>query len=368
VAKENCGWTRVFVTRRGKKHHGDTVVHYETSDVTAQGGHDYVAVKDGRLRFEGQEYEKYIDIEIIDDKQDEKDETFNIELTSVEDDEVITGGKRRALVTIVSDDNALMNVVNVHKLMGHYMTKLSPYGTSWMDQIREAVSVNSGDLVHATLGDCIMHGLAFPWKFMFCFVPPPGILGGWLCFFVALALIGLLTAIVGKFAPYLLTDKSSKLLISPSDFASIFGCMVGLKDAITAITLVALGTSLPDTFASKIAAENDDSADNAVGNVTGSNSVNVFLGLGLPWLIASIYWASKGQSFVVPAADLGFSVTVFMCCSVVFLAVLLLRRTSAIFGKAELGGPVGPKIASGLLFVLLWIIYVALSIWNTYRT
>ncbi|KHJ82242.1 Sodium/calcium exchanger protein [Oesophagostomum dentatum] len=132
-----------------------------------------------------------------------------------------------------------------------------------------------------------MHGLAFPWKFMFCFVPPPGILGGWLCFFVALALIGLLTAIVG-------------------DFASIFGCMVGLKDAITAITLVALGTSLPDTFASKIAAENDDSADNAVGNVTGSNSVNVFLGLGLPWLIASIYWASKGQSFVVPAADLGF--------------------------------------------------------------
>lgn len=32
--------------------------------------------------------------------------------------------------------------------------------------------------------------------------------------------------------------------------------MVGLQDSITAITLVALGTSLPDTFASKIAAEN----------------------------------------------------------------------------------------------------------------
>ena len=39
------------------------------------------------------------------------------------------------------------------------------------------------------------------------------------------------------------------------DVASIFGCMVGMKDAVTAITLVALGTSLPDTFASKIAAE-----------------------------------------------------------------------------------------------------------------
>ncbi|VDK56119.1 unnamed protein product, partial [Cylicostephanus goldi] len=235
----------MYVTRRGKKHRGDSVVHYETSDVTAQAGHDYVKTS-STLRFVGQEYEKYIDIEIIDDKQDEKDETFNVELTSLEDSEATLGGKRRALVTIVSDDNALMNIVNVHKLMGHYMDKLSPYSASWMDQIRSAVSVDAGDIEHATLGDCIKHGLAFPWKFIFCFVPPPSMLGGWLCFFVALALIGLLTAIVG-------------------DFASIFGCMVGMKDAITAITLVALGTSLPDTFASKIAAENDDSADNAVG-------------------------------------------------------------------------------------------------------
>ncbi|ETN77634.1 sodium/calcium exchanger 1 [Necator americanus] len=348
VAKENCRLARVFVTRRGKKHRGDTVVHYETTDVTAQAGHDYTSVKDGRLKFVGQEYEKYIDIEIIDDKQDEKDETFNVELTSVEDDEVTLGGKRRTVVTIVSDDNALMNIVNVHKLTGHYMSKLSLYKSSWMDQIREAVSVNAGDIASATLCDCILHGIAFPWKFMFSFVPPPTFFGGWLCFFVGLALIGLLTAVVG-------------------DLASIFGCMVGLKDAVTAITLVALGTSLPDTFASKIAAENDDTADNAVGNVTGSNSVNVFLGLGLPWLIASIYWASKGETFSVPAADLGFSVTVFMCCSVVFLAVLLLRRTSAVFGQAELGGPFGPKFASGVFFVLLWLVYVGMSVWYTYR-
>uniref|UniRef100_A0A0K0DPM8 Na_Ca_ex domain-containing protein n=1 Tax=Angiostrongylus cantonensis TaxID=6313 RepID=A0A0K0DPM8_ANGCA len=308
-----------------------------------------------------------------------------------------------------------------------------------LSQIREAMSVNAGEASNATLCDCILHGIAFPWKFIFCFVPPPTILGGWLCFIVGLALIGLLTAIVG-------------------DLASIFGCMVGLKDAVTAITLVALGTSLPDTFASKIAAQNDDSADNAVGNVTGSNSVNVFLGLGLPWLIAAIYWASKGESFNVPAADLGFrknskisvllalfedcakapcsnqaclisvmklgtvaftllhpdekrlngtmsnlvitrtdtlpleeiftvnckvgiirvyddnlfmqfnfSVTVFMCCSVMFLAILMLRRTSKLFGQAELGGPFGPKAVSGFFFVLLWIVYISLSIWNTYR-
>jgi len=86
--------------------------------------------------------------------------------------------------------------------------------------------------------------------------------------------IGLLTAIVG-------------------DLAAIFGCLVGLKDTVTAITFVAMGTSLPDLFASKQAAMMDRTADNSIGNVTGSNSVNVFLGLGLPWLIASIYWAAQ---------------------------------------------------------------------------
>jgi len=111
-------------------------------------------------------------------------------------------------------------------------------------------------------------------QLLFAFVPPPSILNGWLSFFVSLALIGLLTAIVG-------------------DLAAIFGCLVGLKDSITAITFVALGTSLPDLFASKQAATMDSTADNSIGNVTGSNSVNVFLGLGLPWLIAAIFWKAK---------------------------------------------------------------------------
>lgn len=91
--------------------------------------------------------------------------------------------------------------------------------------------------------------------------------------------IGLLTAVIG-------------------DMASIFGCLVGLDDTVTAITFVALGTSLPDLFASRTAAMNEKHADNAIGNITGSNSVNVFLGLGLPWLIASIYHASKVKQFL----------------------------------------------------------------------
>ena len=111
---------------------------------------------------------------------------------------------------------------------------------------------------------------------LFAFIPPTDYCSGWATFFVSLIFIGVITALVGA-------------------FAGMFGCFVGLPDSITAITFVALGTSLPDTFASMHAAKDDSSADAAIGNVTGSNSVNVFLGLGLPWLIASIHAVSTGR-------------------------------------------------------------------------
>merc|ERR1711953_903851 len=90
----------------------------------------------------------------------------------------------------------------------------------------------------------------------------------------ALAMIGFVTVLIG-------------------DMAELLGCVLGIKPADTAITLVALGTSLPDTFASRTAAQMDPFADNSIGNVTGSNSVNVFLGLGLAWSIGALYWASQ---------------------------------------------------------------------------
>ena len=73
-------------------------------------------------------------------------------------------------------------------------------------------------------------------------------------------------------------------------------CASGLHNSITAITFVALGTSLPDTFASMTACRDSPYADDCIGNITGSNAVNVFLGIGLPWFIASIYWRVQGPT------------------------------------------------------------------------
>lgn len=57
--------------------------------------------------------------------------------------------------------------------------------------------------------------------------------------------------------------------------------------------------NLPDTFASKVAAIQDKYADASVGNVTGSNAVNVFLGIGLAWTMAALYHRSNGNEFHV---------------------------------------------------------------------
>lgn len=54
-----------------------------------------------------------------------------------------------------------------------------------------------------------------------------------------------------------------------------------------------------DTFASKVAAIQDKYADASVGNVTGSNAVNVFLGIGVAWTIAAIYHWYNGTVFAV---------------------------------------------------------------------
>jgi solute carrier family 8 (sodium/calcium exchanger) len=83
--------------------------------------------------------------------------------------------------------------------------------------------------------EVFLHFSCIGWKLLFSFIPPPHYLGGWGCFICSLGMIGLVTYVVGE-------------------FANMFGCVLGIPPAITAITFVALGTSLPDTFASKVAA------------------------------------------------------------------------------------------------------------------
>merc|ERR1712126_461221 len=162
-------------------------------------------------------------------------------------------------------------------------------------------------------GGYIMHFLTLPWKLLFAVIPPTGIFNGYPTFVISIAAIGICTAVIG-------------------DVAGHLGCFIYLKDCVNAIAFVALGTSVPDTFASKTAAIEDETADASVGNVTGSNAVNVFLGIGIAWTMAAIYHEAIGTpgGFSVEPASLGFSVKVFCIEAVVAITTLMIRRNPAI--------------------------------------
>jgi len=147
--------------------------------------------------------------------------------------------------------------------------------------------------------------------------------------------------------------------------AELFGCVVDIPDLLTAISFVALGTSLPDTFASKVATINDETADSSIGNVTGSNSVNVFLGIGLAWSVAAIYHAANGDAFRVEPGALGFSVMVFCVEALICISLLMYRRFNPNIG-AELGGPAKWRKITSIFCAMLWIIYILLSALQTY--
>ena len=89
--------------------------------------------------------------------------------------------------------------------------------------------------------------------------------------------------------------------------------------------------------------------------------MNVFLGLGLPWVIAVIYEQYINQNnktngtYRYPAKGLDLSVLLFLICSLVGIAILVLRR---IVVKGELGGSPGGRTISAIFFTSLWIFYI----------
>lgn len=113
-----------------------------------------------------------------------------------------------------------------------------------------------------------------------------------------------------------------------------------------------------------MAAKQDQYADASIGNVTGSNAVNVFLGIGVAWSVAAVYWAAQGKRFEVNPGSLAFSVTLFTIFAFICMAVLLFRRRPSIGG--ELGGPRVSRLLTTLLFLGLWFLYILFSSLEAY--
>ncbi|XP_026799390.3 sodium/calcium exchanger 2b isoform X2 [Pangasianodon hypophthalmus] len=372
---ESVGTMEVTVVRNSGAR-GTVILPYHTEPGTAQGGGVDYEDACGELEFTNDQTTQTIQIRIIDDEEYEKHENFYIVLEepqwmkrgisedqegqlSAEEEEAkriaemgkpILGEHSR-LEVVIEESYEFKSTVD--KLIKKTNLALVIGTHSWREQFVDAVTVSAGDGEDEVEGrehppscsDYVMHFLTVFWKVVFACVPPTEYWNGWACFMVSITVIGILTAIIG-------------------DLASHFGCTVGLKDTVTAVVFVALGTSIPDTFASKVAATQDQYADASIGNVTGSNAVNVFLGIGVAWSVAAVYWSIKGDSFKVEPGSLAFSVTLFTIFAFICMAVLLFRRRPSIGG--ELGGPRVSRLITTLLFLGLWLLYILFSSLEAY--
>ncbi|XP_043672136.1 sodium/calcium exchanger 1 isoform X4 [Vespula pensylvanica] len=366
---------------------GRVIIPYRTIEGTAKPGKQYVHTE-GSLTFEDNQTEKTVSMEIIEEDSYEKDALFYVELgepqlqgaeagiavaAELKQPEERTEEEKMALLgkpklgevskaqIRIKESKEFKNTVD--KLVQRANASILLGTSSWKEQFTEALTVSGGDeeddaegggggggggggeSSSPTPADYLMHSITIFWKVLFAFVPPTDIAGGYLCFAVSIFGIGVVTAVIG-------------------DIASYFGCTLGIKDSVTAVVFVALGTSIPDTFASKVAACQDKYADASVGNVTGSNAVNVFLGIGIAWSIAAIYHACHGDQFVVEPGNLAFSVTLFCTEACLVILVLLLRRTKSIGG--ELGGPFVPKLLTSAFLFSLWLFYLIMSTLEAY--
>ena len=121
--------------------------------------------------------------------------------------------------------------------------------------------------------------------------------------------------------------------------ASSLAKMLGVSDAVIAVTIMAGGTSLPE-LASCVVAAMKKNTDLALGNVIGSNVANIFLILGGSAVIHPLGMANIGTF------DLG----------TLLLASILLFFTAFTFKKRTLDR------IEGALFILIYIGYVVLTI------
>lgn len=135
-----------------------------------------------------------------------------------------------------------------------------------------------------------------------------------------------ITGIVGLFI-------GGKLLV---EGAIGLATMAGISERVIGLTIVAIGTSLPELAAAIVAAKKGKT-DMAVGNVIGSNILNVFLILGVTATIHPMPFTAPASNY-----DLGL----------VTLSTFLLFISTFLYNPKRIGK------REGVIFVSLYIIYL----------
>ena len=113
---------------------------------------------------------------------------------------------------------------------------------------------------------------------------------------------------------------------------------MGVSEAVIGLTIVAIGTSMPELATSVIAARKGH-ADVAIGNIIGSNIFNILGILGITALVLPLD---------VPGSIARFDIWVMLGAT---LALLIVARTGAQIGRAE-----GAALLAAYVAYLGWLL------------
>lgn len=117
--------------------------------------------------------------------------------------------------------------------------------------------------------------------------------------------------------------------------ATAIAASLGLSDALIGLTIVAIGTSLPELATSAVAAYKKN-ADIAVGNVVGSNIFNIFWILGLSSVISPLPFTPM----------LTFDLWVAVIAAVLLFGIMFIGKRHVV------------EKWQGIIFILMYIAYI----------
>lgn len=123
------------------------------------------------------------------------------------------------------------------------------------------------------------------------------------------------------------------------DGAIAFATSFGVSEALIGLTIVAIGTSLPE-MATSIMAAYKKNADIAVGNIVGSNIFNVFWILGISSMIRPLEFSEA----------LNFDLLVVICTTLMLFLALFVGKRHTI------------ERSQGIAFIILYVSYIAFLI------
>ena len=117
------------------------------------------------------------------------------------------------------------------------------------------------------------------------------------------------------------------------DNAVVLATKLGMSELLVGLTIVAVGTSLPELVTSMVAAKKGEN-DIAVGNAIGSSIFNIILILGLSGIISPY---AVGESYLI-------DLMVMLCSAVI---ILIMSMTDGKIGKGK-----------GIILIMIYALYL----------